>query len=122
MAVKIRLARIGRIHAPVYRIVAIDSQRKRDGKFLENLGTYNPLTKEILQFHEDRIAYWLSVGAIMVDSVKKLQKMYGKKKQIAAEKLAASPAVEKKAAVKKTASTDKTVEKKVTKKSDNSDA
>lgn len=122
MAVKIRLARIGRIHAPVYRIVAIDSQRKRDGKFLENLGTYNPLTKEILQFHEDRIAYWLSVGAIMVDSVKKLQKMYGKKKQVAAEKLAASPAVEKKAAVKKTASTDKTVEKKVTKKSDNSDA
>ncbi len=118
MAVKIRLARIGRIHAPVYRIVAIDSQRKRDGKFLENLGTYNPLTKEILQFHEDRIAYWLSVGAIMVDSVKKLQKMHDRKKKAAAEKVATTPVVEKKSAAKKEAA----VEKKAVKKSDKTDA
>ena len=111
MAVKIRLARIGRIHAPVYRIVAIDSQTKRDGKFLENLGTYNPLTKEILQFHEDRIAHWVSVGAIVVDSVKKLQKMYNrKKKQVApvkapvVKKIVAEKAAVKNAAPKKEAS------------------
>ena len=55
MAVKIRLARIGRTHAPVYRIVAIDSRKKRDGKFLENLGTYNPMTKELMQYHEDEL-------------------------------------------------------------------
>jgi small subunit ribosomal protein S16 len=84
MAVKIRLARIGRTHAPVYRIVAIDSKTKRDGKFLENLGTYNPLTKELVQFHEERVQYWISVGAILADSVAKLQKMYNRKKKQAA--------------------------------------
>jgi len=72
MAVKIRFTRIGKKHAPVYRIVATDSRRKRDGKFLENLGTYNPMTKEIVQFHADRIAYWISVGAIVTDSVQRL--------------------------------------------------
>jgi small subunit ribosomal protein S16 len=72
MAVKIRFTRIGKKHAPVYRIVATDSRRKRDGKCLENLGTYNPMTKEIVQFHADRIAYWISVGAVVTDSVQRL--------------------------------------------------
>jgi small subunit ribosomal protein S16 len=113
MAVKIRLARIGRTHAPVYRIVAIDSQKKRDGQFLENLGTYNPLTKEIIQFHEDRIAHWISVGAIVVDSVKKLQKIYArKKKQDAVVKAApVKKAVAKKAPAKKAATKEVVVEK-----------
>ena len=114
MAVKIRLARIGRTHAPVYRIVAIDSQKKRDGKFLENLGTYNPLTKEIVQFHEDRIAYWVSVGAIVVDSVKKLQKIYNRKKKQEVVAKAAAPvkkAVAKKAPAKATATKEVVVEK-----------
>ena len=47
MAVKIRLSQIGKKNAPFYRIVAIDSRKKRDGKFLEDLGTYNPLTGRI---------------------------------------------------------------------------
>lgn len=119
MAVKIRLARIGRTHAPVYRIVAIDSQKKRDGKFLENLGTYNPLTKDLVQFHEDRIAHWVSVGAIVTDSVKKLQKMYDRKKKQetvakAAAKKEAAPvkkAPAKKAPAKKTATKEVVVEK-----------
>ena len=84
MAVKIRFTRIGKKHAPVYRIVAIDSRKKRDGKFLENLGTYNPMTKEIIQFHMDRINYWISVGAIVTDSVDRLIKI--KQKQTVAGK------------------------------------
>ena len=51
MAVSIRLARIGKKKAPFYRIVATDRRNKRDGEFLENLGTYNPLTGELIQFH-----------------------------------------------------------------------
>jgi small subunit ribosomal protein S16 len=76
MAVKIRLARIGKTHAPLYRIVAIDSRKKRDGEALDILGTYDPIKHEIVQFHADRIAQWLSKGAIITDSVKKLQKMH----------------------------------------------
>ena len=72
MAVKIRFARIGKKHAPIYRIVAIDSRRKRDGMFLENLGTYNPKTKQIVQLHDDRVAHWISVGAIPTDAVARL--------------------------------------------------
>jgi len=78
MAVKIRFTRVGKKHAPVYRIVAIDSRKKRDGEYLENLGTYNPLTKTIIQWHEDRIQHWVSVGAIVTDSVKRLQKIKNK--------------------------------------------
>ena len=52
MAVAIRLARIGKKKAPFYRIVAIDSRRKRDGGSLENLGTFNPLTCEFIQYHQ----------------------------------------------------------------------
>lgn len=81
MAVKIRFTRIGKKHAPVYRIVAVDSRKKRDGEYLENLGTYNPLTKTIVQWHEERIQHWISVGAIVTDSVKRLQKI--KNKQVA---------------------------------------
>jgi small subunit ribosomal protein S16 len=103
MAVKIRLARIGRTHAPVYRIVAIDSKTKRDGKFLENLGTYNPKTKELVQFHEERIQHWISVGAVVVDSVAKLQKMYNRKKKQAAAVKEATAKPAKKAPAKKAA-------------------
>jgi len=78
MAVKIRFTRVGKKHAPIYRIVAIDSRKKRDGEYLENLGTYNPLTKEIVQWHSDRIAHWESKGAIVTDAVKRLQKIKNK--------------------------------------------
>ena len=78
MSVKIRLSRIGKIHAPVYRIIAIDSRKKRDGKALEILGTYNPIKDDLLQFNQERINYWVSQGAQLTDSVKKLQK-YAKK-------------------------------------------
>ena len=76
--VKIRLTRIGRIHAPVYRIIAIDSRKKRDGEALEILGTYDPFTKQLVQFKEDRLNDWVSKGAVVTDAVKKLQKQHKK--------------------------------------------
>jgi small subunit ribosomal protein S16 len=79
MSVKIRLSRIGKKHAPFYRIVAIDSRKKRDGASLEILGTYNPLNGELVQFRNDRINDWVSKGAIPSDAVKKLQKIYQEK-------------------------------------------
>ena len=76
MAVKIRLARLGKKNAPVYRIVAIESQKKRDGKFIENLGTYDPIKGAIVQFHEDRLNDWVSKGAVVTDAVKKIQRKH----------------------------------------------
>ena len=76
MAVKIRLSRVGKKSAPFFRIVAIDSRKKRDGAVLETLGTYDVLKGSFVQFHEERIQDWVSKGAIMTDSVKKLQRTY----------------------------------------------
>jgi small subunit ribosomal protein S16 len=76
MAVKIRLSRIGKKHVPFFRIVAVDSRQKRDGACLENLGTYDALNNTFIQFHEERIADWISKGAVVTDSVKKLHRLY----------------------------------------------
>lgn len=84
MAVKLRLARIGKKHAPFYRVVAIDSHAARDGAALEILGTYNPLKDEFVQFHQDRINYWIGCGAEQSDAVVKLQKKYQERSQAAA--------------------------------------
>ena len=83
MSVTIRLTRCGKKKYPVYRIVALDTRKKRDGEYLENLGTYDATDHKIVQFHDDRIAYWLSVGAKMTDSAAKLRNLY--KKQQASE-------------------------------------
>jgi small subunit ribosomal protein S16 len=80
MAVKIRFSRIGKAHAPIYRIVAVDERAKRDGKFIENLGTYNPLNHILEQWHADRIEYWVSQGAQKTDAVKRLEAMVKKGK------------------------------------------
>lgn len=101
MAVKIRFARVGKKHAPIYKIVAIDSRRKRDGMFLEDLGTYNPKTKQIIQFHNDRVAYWMSVGATPTDAVARLIAI--NQRQTAKSASQEVVATEKKAAPKKTA-------------------
>lgn len=78
MAVKIRFSRIGKTNAPQYRIVAVDERKKRDGSFLEYLGTYNPTSHIIEQLHADRIADWVSKGAIMTDAVKRLMKSHSR--------------------------------------------
>ena len=76
MAVKIRLSRVGKKNAPFFRIVAIDSRSARDGAPLEVLGTYNPRNQTLIQFHEERITHWLSIGAQMSDTVRKIQKLH----------------------------------------------
>ena len=77
--VKIRLARHGRIRRPFYRIVAATSTAPRDGKFLEILGTYNPVANKgegELNLKPDRVDYWLSVGAQATDTAAALIKKY----------------------------------------------
>src|SRR6476620_6947711 len=73
MAVSIRLSRGGAKKRPYYRIVVADSRRARDGRFIEKLGTYNPLlakdSPERVKLDADRISHWLSVGAQPSDRV-----------------------------------------------------
>ena len=64
MAVKIRLKRIGAKNTPVYRVVVADSRSPRDGKFIEEIGTYQPQRKDDnFSLKLDRAEYWLKVGA-----------------------------------------------------------
>lgn len=78
MAVKIRLTRVGKTNTPFYRIIAIDSRKKRDGAALDILGTYDPVEGKLIQFNPDRVQEWVSKGAIVSDAVKKLEKLYKK--------------------------------------------
>jgi small subunit ribosomal protein S16 len=78
MAVKIRLKRMGRKKQPFYRIVVANSESPRDGRFLEAVGTYNPLKNpHEVSVKEDRIKYWLGVGATPTDTVRSLLKQQG---------------------------------------------
>ena len=73
MAVKIRLKRMGAKKAPFYRVVVADSRSPRDGKFIENIGTYNPLvTPAEIKINEELALDWLKKGAIPTDTVKNL--------------------------------------------------
>jgi small subunit ribosomal protein S16 len=78
MAVRIRLSRIGKKHAPFFRLVAIDSRKKRDGEVLANIGTYDVLNRRVIQFHEEIYNDWLSKGALPTDSARKLHRLYKK--------------------------------------------
>ena len=73
MAIKIRLARGGSKKRPFYRIVAADSRMPRDGRFIEKLGTYNPLlpkdSEERVKMDVERVKYWLGEGAQVTDRV-----------------------------------------------------
>lgn len=78
MSVKIRLARHGAKKRPYYRIVVADSKFPRDGRFLENVGTYNPLLDPAeVVLKQERIKYWIDQGAILTDTVKSLLKKEG---------------------------------------------
>ncbi|ABK18671.1 30S ribosomal protein S16 [Syntrophobacter fumaroxidans] len=78
MAVRIRLARGGRKKRPFYRIVVASSEAPRDGRFIERIGTYNPLpdTAEV-KIDSDRLQYWLQQGAKPTDTVRNLIQKYG---------------------------------------------
>lgn len=78
MAVKIRLARHGAKKRPFYRIVVADSECPRDGRFLENVGTYNPVRDPAeVNLKTDRVQYWLQQGAIPTNTVRNLLKKEG---------------------------------------------
>ena len=78
MAVKIRLARHGAKKKPFYRIVVADGEIPRDGKYLENVGTYNPLLDPVqVTLKSERIQYWIDQGAKPSDTVRSLLKKEG---------------------------------------------
>lgn len=78
MAVKIRLTRLGSKKAPFYRIVVADSRFPRNGRFIEELGHYNPLTNPIeLAINAEKAKTWLKNGAQPTDTVKALLKKAG---------------------------------------------
>jgi len=78
MAVRIRLARHGRKKRPFYRLVVADSRSPRDGKFIEMIGTYNPLTDPAdVKVNEERAMYWLKVGAQPSETARSLLRKVG---------------------------------------------
>ena len=78
MAVRIRLARQGAKKKPFYRIVVANSESRRDGSFLEIVGTYNPIANPAeVNFKQERVEYWLGEGAKPSDTVKSLMKDKG---------------------------------------------
>ncbi len=78
MAVKLRLKRMGAKKKPFYRVVAADSRSPRDGKFIETVGTYNPLTTPAeIKIDEEKAMKWLENGAIPTDTVRALFKKVG---------------------------------------------
>jgi len=81
VAVRLRMKRLGRKNRPFYRVCAIDSRRGRDGRVIEELGHYDPLVREVdarAILNGERLAYWVSVGALPSDRVRVLIKKYGK--------------------------------------------
>jgi small subunit ribosomal protein S16 len=99
VSVRIRMKQFGRKHRPYYRICAMDTRKPRDGRVLEQLGTYDPMVPETdarAVLNGERIAYWLSVGAQPSDKVRVLIKKYGaagthaSAQQIALDRLAQS--------------------------------
>ena len=78
MAVKIRLKRLGKIRVPQYRIVVVDSRKKRDGRVLEEIGKYHPKEEpSFIEVTSDRAQYWLGVGAQPSEAVEAILKITG---------------------------------------------
>ena len=78
MAVKIRLRRMGKKKAPFYRVVVADSRYPRDGRFIEEIGTYNPLTDpDEIKIDADAAKKWIGNGAQPTDTVRDLLKKQG---------------------------------------------
>ncbi|HEX5522377.1 MAG TPA: 30S ribosomal protein S16 [Pedococcus sp.] len=78
MAVKIRLKRMGKIRAPFYRVVVMDSRAKRDGRAIEEIGKYHPTEEpSVIDINSDRAQYWLGQGAQPTEAVAALLKVTG---------------------------------------------
>jgi small subunit ribosomal protein S16 len=77
MSLKIKLTRIGRKNEPKYRLVIAEEHSKRDGKYLEKIGFYDPVAaKPVLDVNKDRLQYWLSVGARFTKGTYRLLKSH----------------------------------------------
>lgn len=87
MAVKLRLTRMGAKKHPTYRIVATDSRRPRDGKYLELVGIYQPVGKDEVKINEEVALKWLNNGAIPTDTVRNLFSKAGIMKKFADSKV-----------------------------------
>ncbi len=114
MAVKLRLKRMGSKRKPYYRVVASDARSPRDGRFIEVVGTYNPVAEPAqITMKEEKVMYWLSNGAIPTDTVKNLLTKTGMLKKFADSKVKTTKKekVEKKAPAKKTTTAKKTTKK-----------
>jgi len=78
MAVRIRMTRMGAKKRPFYRLVAADSEARRDGRFLEILGYYDPMKEPAeVKIHKEKVDYWLEKGARLSESAKALLKKEG---------------------------------------------
>jgi len=78
VAVKIRLKRMGKIHAPFYRVVIMNSRTKRDGRAIEEIGKYHPTHEpSVIEIDSERVQYWLGVGAQPTEQVAALLKITG---------------------------------------------
>ena len=78
MATKIRLKRLGKTHAPYYRVVVADSRTRRDGRVIEEIGKYNPTEEpSFIEIDSERAQHWLTVGAQPTEAVEALLKITG---------------------------------------------
>lgn len=78
MAVKIKLKRVGKVHAPQYRVIVADSRTKRDGRAIEEIGIYQPMQDpSLIEIDSDRAQHWLKVGAQPTEAVLVLLKITG---------------------------------------------
>ena len=88
MAVRIRLKRMGAHKAPFYRVVVSDSRSPRDGRFIEEIGTYNPLVEpSLVNIDEEKALQWLQQGAQASDTVRNLLSKAGVMKKFHESKL-----------------------------------
>ena len=86
MAVKIKLKRVGKVHAPQYRVVVADSRTARNGRAIDELGIYQPLEDpSIIRVDSERVQYWLGVGAQPTEAVAAISKVTGDRQQLKGE-------------------------------------
>lgn len=94
--------RFGKKHYPTYRIVALDKRRKRDGSYIEKIGTYNPMVEPmVLEINEERMNYWKNNGALISEGMRKLLKKSQKAAPAPASEAAPAAEAPKKATAKK---------------------
>lgn len=75
MAVTLRLMRLGKKNRPFYRIIAVEKSKKRNGKYLEKIGIYNPFDEKTVKIDSKRFEYWINKGAKISKGLRKLLKM-----------------------------------------------